>query len=122
MSWDRLLTVDEFERAARAVLPKMAYDYYRSGADDERTLEENRRAFRRWSIWYRVLVDVSERRLDTTVLGVPVAAPILIAPTAYHRLACPDGELATARAAASAGTIHVVSTLATTSLEDVAAA
>jgi len=119
---DRLLTVDDFEDAARAVLPRMAYDYYRSGADDERTLRENRRAFRRWEIWYRVLVDVAERSLGTTVLGVPLSAPILIAPTAYHRMAHPEGELATARAAAAAGTLYVVSTLATTSLEDVAAA
>jgi 4-hydroxymandelate oxidase len=120
--WERMLTVDDFEQAARAALPKMAYDYYRSGADDERTLRENRRAFRRWEIWYRVLVDVSRRELATTVLGAAVESPILIAPTAYHRLACPEGELATARAAAAAGTIHVLSTLATTRLEDVAAA
>ena len=119
---DRLLTVDDFEAAARAVLPRMAYDYYRSGADDERTLRENRRAFRRYEIWYRVLVDVAARSLGTTVLGVPLSAPILIAPTAYHRMAHPEGELATARAAAAAGSLYVVSTLATTRLEDVAAA
>src|SRR6185437_16417548 len=58
----------------------------------------------------------------TTVLGVPLSAPILIAPTAYHRMAHPEGELATARAAAEAGALYVVSTLATTRLEDVAAA
>src|SRR6185312_13463496 len=119
---DRLLTVDDFEDAARAVLLRMAYDYYCFGADDERTLRENRRAFRRWEIWYRVLVDVAERSLATTVLGVPLSAPILIAPTAYHRMAHPEGELATARAAAEAGALYVVSTLATTRLEDVAAA
>src|SRR5579871_518376 len=104
---DRLLTTDDFEEAARAVLPQMAYDYYRSGADDERTLRQNRRAFRRWELWYKVLVDVAERSLATTVLGTPVASPILIAPTAYHRMAHPEGELATARAAAAAGTIYV---------------
>ncbi len=119
---DRLLTIDDFEAAAAAVLPRMAHDYYRSGADDERTLRENRRAFRRWEIWYRVLVDVAERSLGATLLGAGVSAPILIAPTAYHRLAHPEGELATARAAAAAGTLYVVSTLATTRLEDVAAA
>jgi isopentenyl diphosphate isomerase/L-lactate dehydrogenase-like FMN-dependent dehydrogenase len=119
---DRLLTLDDFEAAAAAVLPRMAHDYYRSGADDERTLRENRRAFRRWEIWYRVLVDVAERSLGATLLGAGVSAPILIAPTAYHRLAHPDGELATARAAAAAGSLYVVSTLATTRLEEVAAA
>jgi isopentenyl diphosphate isomerase/L-lactate dehydrogenase-like FMN-dependent dehydrogenase len=119
---DRLLTLDDFEAAAATVLPRMAHDYYRSGADDEHTLRANRRAFRRWEIWYRVLVDVAERSLGTTLLGAGVSAPILIAPTAYHRLAHPDGELATARAAAAAGTLYVVSTLATTRLEEVAAA
>jgi 4-hydroxymandelate oxidase len=119
---ERLLTVDDFERAAAAVLPRAAYDYYRSGADDERTLRENRRAFRRWEIWYRVLVDVSSRRLGVNLLGADVALPVIIAPTAYHRMAHPEGELATARAAAAAGTLYVVSTLATTRLEDVAAA
>src|SRR5262249_15149756 len=119
---ERLLTVDDFEAAARAVLPRMAYDYYRSGADDERTLRRNRRAFRRWEIWYRALVDVAERRLSTTLLGASVSAPIPTAPTAYHRMAPPDGELAPARAAAAAGTLYVVSTLATTRLEEVAAA
>ena len=119
---ERLITVDDFERAAEAVLPRMAWDYYRSGADDERTLRENRRAFRRWEIWYRVLVDVSQRSLATSLLGAELRAPIMIAPTAYHCMAHPEGERATARAAAAAGILYVVSTLATTQLEEVAAA
>jgi 4-hydroxymandelate oxidase len=117
----RLQTVDEFERAARAILPTPSYDYYRSGADEERTLRANRRAFRRYQFWYRVLVDVSQRSLATTVLGTEVAMPILVAPTAYHQLAHSDGEVATARGTAAAGSLMVVSTLATRSLEDVAA-
>jgi 4-hydroxymandelate oxidase len=117
----RLQTVDEFEQAARAVLPTPSYDYYRSGADEERTLRANRRAFRRYQLWYRVLVDVSRRTLATTVLGTEVAMPILVAPTAYHQLAHPEGEVATARGTAAAGSLMVVSTLATRSLEDVAA-
>lgn len=119
---ERLLTVRDYEKAARAVLSKMAYDYYRSGADAERTLEANVKAFERYVIWYRVLADVAERDLSTTVLGTPVKSPILVAPTAYHKLAHEDGECGTARAAAERGTIYVASTLATTSLEDVAAA
>ena len=119
---EKLLTVKDFERAARQKLTKTAYDYYRSGSDSEAALRRNERAFRRLVMWYRVLVDVSERELSTTVLGMPVATPILIAPTAYHKLATPDGELATARAAARMGTIYVASTLATTPLEDVAEA
>jgi 4-hydroxymandelate oxidase len=118
----RLLTVDDFERAARARLPRTAWDYFRSGAGEERTLRRNRTAFARYQIWPRVLVDVSARDLSTTVLGQRVPFPILIAPTAYHCLAHPDGELATARAAAGLETVYVVSTLATRSLEEVAQA
>jgi 4-hydroxymandelate oxidase len=117
-----LLTIDDFEEAARGVLSKLAYDYYRSGADGEATLRANRDAFGRYELFYRVLVDVSRLHLATQVLGTDVSSPILIAPTAYHRLAHPDGELATARAAARQGTLLVVSTLATTTLEDVARA
>lgn len=123
MSGERkLLTVDDFEERAKKVLPKMTYDYYRSGADEERTLRANRKAFRRWEIWPRILVDVSELDLRATVLGCEVAFPILVAPTAYHRLAHPEGEAASARGAADAGTIFILSTLSTTSIEEVAAA
>jgi len=116
------LTVRDYEKAARAALSPMAWDYYRSGADAERTLRENVRAYRRWEIHYRVLVDVSRLSLGKTLLGAPISMPILVAPTAYHKLAHPEGELATARAAARAGTIYTLSTLATTSIEDVAKA
>jgi 4-hydroxymandelate oxidase len=117
-----LFTIPEWRDAARARLDKAAWDYFRSGADQQRTLRANRRAYRAWTIWPRVLVDVSAPSLSTTVLGTPVATPILVAPTAYHRLAHPDGELATAAGAADAGSLYVVSTLATTTLEEVAAA
>jgi len=118
----KLLTIADYRRAARGKLSEMAWRYFRSGADAEETLRENVRAFRRWQIWPRVLVDVSERDLSTTLLGAPASMPVMIAPTAYHKLAHPDGELATARGAAAAGVVYCVSTLATTSLEDVAAA
>lgn len=118
----KLLTVRDYERIARQRLSKAAYDYFRSGSEEERALAKNEEAYRKYVVWYRVLVDVAERELATTVLGTPVAMPILIAPTAYHKLAAPEGELATARAAESAGTVYVVSTLATTTLEEVSAA
>lgn len=118
----QLLTVRDYEKAARGKLSKMAYDYFRSGADAELTVAANQRAYERYVIWYRVLADVAERDLSTTVLGIPVRSPILIAPTAYHKLAHEDGECATARAAAERGTIYVASTLATTTLEEVGAA
>jgi 4-hydroxymandelate oxidase len=115
-----LVTVDDYESVARERLSPMAYDYYRSGADEEHTLRRNRDAFARYEIWYRTLVDVSAPHLATTVLGAPVAFPILVAPTAYHRLACPEGERATARGTAGVDTLYCASTLATTTLEDVA--
>lgn len=118
---DRLLTIDDVEAAAAALLPTSAYDYFRSGADGERTLAANRQAYSRWQLWPRVAVDVSRRSLATRVVGTDVRTPILVAPTAYHRLAHPDGEVATARAAAAAGTVFTLSSLATTTIEDVAA-
>lgn len=116
------VTVDDFEVEAKARLSAMAYDYYRSGADEEHTLHRNREAWTTYELWYRALVDVSAPRLATSVLGTAVASPLLVAPTAYHCLADSEGERATARAAAAAGSLYVASTLATTSLEDVAAA
>ncbi len=112
----------EFESLARQKLPAMAYDYYASGAGDEITLRENRAAYERLELRYRVLVDVSRRDLATTVLGQSVAMPVLAAPTAFHRLAHPEGEAATARAAAQAGTIMILSTLSNTPVEEVTAA
>lgn len=117
-----LLTVRDFERAARRTLTKQAYDYYRSGADAERTLRQNTRAFRRWTLRPRVLVDVAERDLSIELLGERFPSPIGVAPTAYHKLATGDGEAASARACAASGALMVVSTLATMTLEDVAAA
>lgn len=117
-----LVTVDDYESVARERLSPTAYDYYRSGSDEEHTLRRNRDAFARYEIWYRTLVDVSAPTLSTTVLGTPVAFPILVAPTAYHRLACAEGERATARATADMGSLYCASTLATTTLEDVASA
>lgn len=115
------VTVDDFEAAARDRLPKMAYDYYRSGADEEHTLRRNRDAWSAYELWYRVFIDVSAPALATNVLGTPVRSPLLIAPTAYQALADSEAEKATARAARDTGSLYVASTLATTSLEDVAA-
>lgn len=117
-----LLTIDDFEQEARGSLTKLAYDYFRSGADAERTLQRNRAAFEDYEIWPRILRDVSRLDLSLELLGLQLPMPILIAPTAYQRLAHPEGELAMAQGAATAGALMVVSTLATTTLEQVAAA
>jgi len=112
----------DFEALARERLAPEAYDYYAGGAHDEVTLRENRAAYDRRALAYRVLVDVSRRDLATSVLGQPVAMPILVAPTAFHRLADLEGEVATARAAGAAGTVMILSTLSTSTVEEVVAA
>jgi 4-hydroxymandelate oxidase len=116
------LNLGELEALARARLPEMAWDYYASGADDESCLRRNCEAFGKLELHYRVLVDVAQRKLATTVLGQPVAFPVLVAPTAFHRLAHEDGELATVRGAGDAGTVFVLSTLSNTPVEEVVAA
>jgi 4-hydroxymandelate oxidase len=116
-----LVRYEDFADAARRTLPPSVFDYYASGALSEWTLHENERAFARRRFRRRVLVDVADVATATTVLGEPVRFPVLVAPTAFHCLAHPDGELATARATRAAGTLMVVSTLATRPLEEVAA-
>ncbi len=112
----------ELEELARAKVPRAAFDYIAGGSDDEVSLRRNREAFGHWALRPRVLVDVSRRDTSTTVLGERISMPIFVAPTAFHALVHPEGELATARGAAEAGTILVASTLATKSLEEIAAA
>jgi 4-hydroxymandelate oxidase len=112
----------EFEALAKERLSPLAWDYYSSGALDEITLRDNREAFERIAIRYHVLAGTAERDLSTQVLGERHDLPILIAPTAFARLAHDDGESAVARAAAAEGVTQVLSTLSTTSLEDVARA
>ncbi|KAF0693585.1 Aste57867_15450 [Aphanomyces stellatus] len=116
------LSVDEFEAHAKEYLPKAALDYYVSGADDMISLKENRLAFQRLKLMPRVLRDVSHIDTSTTVLGQRIKTPVCIAPTAMQRMAHPDGELASTRAASAAGACYILSTISTTSLEDVAAA
>ena len=107
---------------ARELIDPGAFDYYAGGADDEVTLAENEVAWQRLRLRPKVLRDVSAVDPSTTVLGQRVVAPLLVAPTAYHRMAHDEGERATARAVAAAGTLMCVSTLATVTLEEVAAA
>ena len=114
-----LVNVFDYEAAAGEILPKLAYDYYRSGANDEITLHENHTAYERIKLKPRVLRDISKRDLTTTILGQTASMPILVAPTAFHCLAHPEGEVATARAAGKADTIMMLSTLSTSSIEDV---
>ena len=114
--------VAQYEGAARALLTPAVYDYYAGGAEDELTLRWNEAAFRQFALRPRVLVDVSRIDPSVELLGDRLAFPVLLAPAAFQRLAHPDGELATARAAAAAGTVFVSSTLSTFTIEEIAAA
>jgi isopentenyl diphosphate isomerase/L-lactate dehydrogenase-like FMN-dependent dehydrogenase len=122
MSSTEPLCVADYERLAEDVLEPGAFAYYAGGSGDESALRENREAFARWRLRPRMLVDVGSPSTRTSVLGSEVSMPVLIAPTALHRLAHGDGEQATARAAAAAGTVMCVSTLATATPAEVAAA
>jgi isopentenyl diphosphate isomerase/L-lactate dehydrogenase-like FMN-dependent dehydrogenase len=119
---DALVNVADFAAAAEAQLEEGLLGYYAGGAGDERTLRENTEAFARRRLRPRVLVDVGAVDAATTVLGTPVSMPLLVAPTALHRMCHDSGEPAMARAAAAAGTVYCLSTLATSTPAEVAAA
>ena len=118
----RPLNVFEYEGLARERLHPAVWDFYSAGANDELTLEENRRAFERIQLRPRMLVDVSRVDMTTTLLGAPVPMPIGIAPTAMHGPACQDGECATAQAGGAAGALMIASTESTRTLEEIAQA
>ena len=94
------VNVAEYEKFAQDTLPRNAFDYYASGANDMITLRENRDAFNRLRLLPRVLIDVSKVNTETTILGDKISSPICIAPTAMQRMSHPEGECATAKAAA----------------------
>jgi 4-hydroxymandelate oxidase len=117
-----LLNVGDYEREAERVLDPGAFGYFAGGAGDELTLRDNLEAFSRWQLRPRVLVDVGEITTATSVLGREVSMPLLVAPTAFQRLAHPDGEVATARAAVEVGTVMCQSTLSSVTPAELAAA
>src|SRR4051794_40073935 len=109
----RPVNVWDYERLAEEKLDANAHAYFAGGAGDEVTLRDNVAAFERHKLRPRMLVDVATVSTATTVLGAEVALPVLLAPLAMQRMAHPDGEEATARAAAAAGTIMCLSSAAT---------
>jgi len=117
----RCVTVDDFRRVARRRLPRGVFDYIDGGAEDERTLSGNAASFANLEWRPRVLRDVSGLDTSTTILGEPVAMPLILAPTGYTRIAHSQGELAVARAAQRAGVPYALSTMGTRSIEEVAA-
>jgi len=119
MDPEPLLNVADYARAARGKLLKHVFDYYEGGALDEITVRENTAGWERLKLYYRVLAGVGKRDMTTTVLGQSISMPIVVAPTAFHKLACEAGEIATAKAAKAAGTLFILSSLSNTAMESV---
>jgi 4-hydroxymandelate oxidase len=111
----------DFEPVAKQRMSPMAWEYVTGAAADELTVKGNREAYQKIRLKPHVLVDVSSLDTRVTLFGKQHAFPILLAPTSYHKLAHPEGELATARGAGAADTTMVVSSFATTTIEDIAA-
>lgn len=107
------INVADFERAASQKLEAGVAGYFFGGAGDELTLRENVSAWGNWRLRPRMLAGLSEWRTEAQVLGGEVSMPVLVAPVAYQGLVDPEGEAAMARAAALAGTVMCLSTLAT---------
>ena len=119
---DDLVNVADFERCARERLDAGVAGYFFGGAGDEVTLAENLSAWRQWRLRPRVLAGHNEWTTRAEVLDAEVSMPVLVAPVAYQRLVDPEGEVAMARAAAAAGTVMCLSTLATARPAEIAAA
>jgi len=117
---DEFLNLLDFEKKAEGLMSKMAYEYVASGAADENTLKWNREALDRIKMQTHVLNDVSKIDTKVSVLGQDLAYPILIAPSAFHKIMHPEGEMATARGAGMASTTYVVSSFTTTPIEEIA--
>ena len=114
-----LLSVADYARVAHGKLADGVRDYFEGGALDEITLRENTAGWERLKLYYGVLAGVGKREMETTVLGQKISMPIVVAPTAFHKLACETGEIATARAAKAAGTLFILSSLSNTAMEKV---
>ena len=114
-------SVEDLRHLAKRRLPGGVFDYIDGGAEDERTLSANRAAFAATSFRPRVLRDVHQVDVATSILGRPATYPLVLAPTGFTRIADPAGELAVARAAAKAGLPYTLSTLSTRSIEEVRA-
>jgi 4-hydroxymandelate oxidase len=116
------VSLSDFESLARTKIPRASYEYIAGGAADEITLRWNREAFDALRLRPRVLVDVEKIDTSLTLFGQKLGFPILLAPTAFHRLVHPEGEVETARGAALARALFVVSSLSTRRVEEITAA
>jgi 4-hydroxymandelate oxidase len=116
-----IVCVDDYHALARERFTALNWDYIEGGSGAELTVDANRKAFDDALLRPRMLVDVSACSSALRLFGTELAAPIGVAPTAYHRMAHPEGECATVRGAGAAGVLHVASMFATRTLEEVAA-
>jgi 4-hydroxymandelate oxidase len=116
------VNIYEYEALAKEHLPQPEYDFIAGGATDEITLRRTREVFDAIMLRPRMLVDISQRDLSTTVLGQQIAFPIMVDPAGHHGRAHPDAELATARAAGALGTVMILSSGSSRTLEEVAQA
>src|SRR5262245_11447043 len=116
---DRVVAVNDFEELAKSRIPHPAWEYINSGAADEVTLRWNHEAFERIRLNPRFLRDVSHIDTSLELFGQKLEHPVLLAPSALHKNAHPEGELATARGAGKAGAVMVLSTLSNYPVEDV---
>jgi 4-hydroxymandelate oxidase len=119
---DQALNVFDFEAVARHTLPPAHWGYMATGVDDDSTLHANRAALSRLQIRPRRLVDVTHIDTSTEIFGVKWKTPIIVSPVGSQRAFHREGEVATAKAAASRGHLQILSTVTTTSVEDVTAA
>jgi isopentenyl diphosphate isomerase/L-lactate dehydrogenase-like FMN-dependent dehydrogenase len=114
-------SIDDFRASARSRLPRAVFDYVDGGSEMELSLAANEAAFQRWRFLPRVLRDVSTPELSVEILGRRLPAPLGLAPTGYTRMVHPGGEREVARAAADAGLPYALSTVGSTTIEDLAA-
>jgi len=122
MALDRIFNVTDARRYAWRAIPRVVFDYIDGGAEDEVTMAQNMAAFREISFRPRMAVEADQPDLATTIFGTPLSMPVLLAPCGLVRLMHPDGAIGAARAAADAGIVSVLSTVAGTAPEDVAEA
>jgi (S)-mandelate dehydrogenase len=116
----RALNIADLRALAARRVPHFAFEYVEGGAEDEATLAANRADFARWRLLPRTLVDTNTRTLAATLLGRPLAAPLVVGPTGFNGILHADGDVALARAAARHGIPFTLSTFSTARLEDVA--
>src|ERR1700751_5280314 len=109
VSSPRVLNIEDLRRKARARLPRVVFDYLDGGAEDEVTLQANRRAFDAVTFRPRHAVSMPTCEIATRVLGFDLSFPALLAPVGYSRLMHPGGEVAAAHEAGAAGTAYILS-------------